>query len=61
MLSDDAWPSNPFGRANQSHQNVAAMPVEKDAEYYNMNHKKRGLAFIFNHKVNNEILLVSVY
>jgi caspase-like apoptosis-related cysteine protease len=47
---NDAWPSNPFSRPNQSHQNVAAMPVERDSEYYNMNHKKRGLAFIFNHK-----------
>ena len=32
------------------------MPVERDAEYYNMNHKKRGLAFIFNHKVNQKIV-----
>lgn len=47
---NDAWPSNPFGRTNHSHQNVAAMPVNKDAEHYNMNHKKRGLALIFNHK-----------
>ena len=49
---DDAWPSNPFTRGNQSHQPVAAMPVERDAEHYNMNHKRRGLAFIFNHKVS---------
>lgn len=46
----DAWPSNPFSRRDQNHQHVAAMPVEKDSEYYNMNHKRRGLAFIFNHK-----------
>lgn len=26
------------------------MPVEKDAESYNMGHKRRGLALIFNHK-----------
>ena len=26
------------------------MPVERDAEMYNMNHKRRGLAIIFNHK-----------
>ena len=32
------------------------MPVERDAEYYNMNHKKRGLAFIFNHKVNKNVI-----
>jgi len=45
---NDAWG---FSRPNnQAHQNVAAMPVERDAEYYNMNHKKRGLSFIFNHK-----------
>jgi len=25
------------------------MPVEKDSEVYNMNHKKRGIALIFNH------------
>ena len=55
MITDDAWPSNPFGRASQSHQHVAAMPVEKDAEHYNMNHKTRGLAFIFNHKVINNV------
>ena len=29
---------------------AAVMPVEKDAERYNMNHRRRGLAFIFNHK-----------
>jgi len=47
---NDAWPSAPWSRSSRTHQNVAAMPVEKDAEYYNMNHKRRGLAFIFNHK-----------
>ena len=26
------------------------MPVEKDSETYNMNHKRRGLAIVFNHK-----------
>lgn len=26
------------------------MPAERDAESYNMNHKRRGLALIFNHK-----------
>ena len=25
------------------------MPTSKDAEFYNMNHKKRGKAFVFNH------------
>lgn len=32
-------------------QNVAAMPVEKDSEVYNMNHRRRGIALIFNHKL----------
>ena len=27
----------------------ARMPVERDSEIYNMNHKRRGVAFIFNH------------
>ena len=27
------------------------MPVEKDAEEYNMNHNRRGKAVIFNHDV----------
>lgn len=26
------------------------MPTERNAEEYNMNHKKRGLALIFNHE-----------
>ena len=26
------------------------MPVERDAELYNMNHRRRGIAIIFNHK-----------
>jgi hypothetical protein len=26
------------------------MPVDRDSETYNMNHKQRGLAIIFNHK-----------
>ena len=25
------------------------MPVEKDSEVYNMNHRRRGVAFVFNH------------
>ncbi len=28
---------------------VADMPVAKDSEVYNMNHRRRGVAFIFNH------------
>merc|ERR1712088_1288396 len=38
------------GAVAQPAQNVAAMPVEKDSEIYNMNHKRRGFAIIFNHK-----------
>ncbi|CAG9856043.1 unnamed protein product [Phyllotreta striolata] len=29
---------------------VARMPVERNATHYNMNHRKRGLAIIFNHE-----------
>ena len=25
------------------------MPVEKDSEIYNMNHMRRGVAYVFNH------------
>jgi caspase-like apoptosis-related cysteine protease len=41
----DAWG---FGRSSP-HQNYARMPVEKDSEVYNMNHRRRGVAFVFNH------------
>lgn len=30
---------------------MAEMPVERDANEYNMNHEHRGKAIIFNHKV----------
>lgn len=44
----DAWG---FNRANHAApQNIAPMPAERDAECYNMNHRRRGLAIIFNHK-----------
>ncbi|XP_064543859.1 caspase-1 [Drosophila montana] len=29
---------------------VARMPIDRNARYYNMNHKHRGLALIFNHE-----------
>jgi ketopantoate reductase len=32
-----------------SERNEAVMPVEMDAEEYNMNHYRRGKAVIFNH------------
>ena len=31
-------------------QNHAAMPVDRDSEIYNMNHRRRGIAIVFNHK-----------
>ena len=54
MLSkfqNDAWGFGSGGRVDaRPHQNVARMPVERDAEMYNMNHKRRGIALVFNHK-----------
>jgi hypothetical protein len=38
------------GRRASVPQNVARMPVERDSDKYNMNHKRRGLAIIFNHR-----------
>ena len=26
------------------------MPVDRDSEIYNMNHRRRGIALVFNHK-----------
>lgn len=45
----DAWGFGGRG-SNATAQNVAAMPVHKDSEVYNMNHRRRGLAIVFNHK-----------
>ncbi|XP_040572146.1 caspase-1 [Lepeophtheirus salmonis] len=55
----DAWPGLP-GRGSGSNTNgasrfpkergVAKMPVERDAESYNMMHRKRGIALVFNHE-----------
>lgn len=43
----DAWG---FGGSRASAAGMGPrMPVERDSEVYNMNHKKRGVAFIFNH------------
>jgi caspase-like apoptosis-related cysteine protease len=33
------------------------MSVDRDSEYYNMNHKRRGMAIIFNHKYFDDIYL----
>ena len=27
------------------------MPVDRDSEIYNMNHRRRGIALVFNHKI----------
>lgn len=41
-----------FGTTQHTYGELKArMPVERDALYYNMNHKKRGLAYIFNHEI----------
>ncbi|CAH0720685.1 unnamed protein product, partial [Brenthis ino] len=42
----DAWGSH----ESSSVRRYARMPVERDAIYYNMNHKNRGMAIIFNHE-----------
>ncbi|EFA01345.2 Caspase-like Protein [Tribolium castaneum] len=46
----DALP-DAFGTKLISNNVVACMPAEKYATHYNMNHKNRGLALIFNHEV----------
>jgi caspase-like apoptosis-related cysteine protease len=35
------------------------MPVDRYSEYYNMNHKRRGMAIIFNHEYFDDLLLES--
>nr|ACU11588.1 caspase-1-like protein [Heliconius melpomene] len=42
----DAWGSH----ESSSIRHYAKMPVERNAPYYNMNHKNRGIAVIFNHE-----------
>ncbi|XP_063620182.1 caspase-1 [Cydia splendana] len=42
----DAWGSSDSSYIRQ----VAKMPVDRNAAYYNMNHKNRGMAIIFNHE-----------
>ena len=46
-IQGDAWG---FGGNHGPGQNIAKMPVDRDSDTYNMNHKRRGLAIIFNHK-----------
>jgi hypothetical protein len=42
----DAWP---FRATSGAPAAVARMPVERDSEVYNMNHRRRGVAVLFNH------------
>eukprot|EP00095_Tigriopus_kingsejongensis_P001510 snap_masked-scaffold220_size252247-processed-gene-0.1 protein:Tk01510 transcript:snap_masked-scaffold220_size252247-processed-gene-0.1-mRNA-1 annotation:"casp1_spofr ame: full" len=50
VIPNDEGDALGFGRSSRSvPANMARMPVEKDSETYNMNHKRRGVAFIFNH------------
>jgi len=46
----DAWGFGGRGASQAPQGNVVSMPVERDAEFYNMNHRRRGIAIIFNHK-----------
>ncbi|XP_072943933.1 caspase-1-like [Epargyreus clarus] len=43
----DAWGSSDSSAAMRRY---ARMPVDRNAMYYNMNHKYRGMAIIFNHE-----------
>lgn len=38
----------------RTRHDVAAMPVEKESEEYNMSHPRRGKAIIFNHEIFND-------
>ncbi|KAL0841921.1 hypothetical protein ABMA28_014153 [Loxostege sticticalis] len=42
----DAWGSH----GSSDRTRYAKMPVDRNAPYYNMNHKNRGMALIFNHE-----------
>lgn len=42
----DAW----GGQDSSSGRRYANMPVDRNAPYYNMKHKNRGMAIIFNHE-----------
>jgi len=50
-VTDDRIDARWFSRGSAAPQASygIAMPTEKDAQYYNMNHRKRGKAFVFNH------------
>jgi len=46
----DAWGFGGRGASQVPAGNTAKMPVDRDSELYNMNHRRRGHAIIFNHK-----------
>jgi len=50
-ITTDRLDARWFSRGTGSNGRTAGipMPTSKDAEFYNMNHKKRGKAFVFNH------------
>merc|ERR1719420_2408270 len=50
-VADDRLDARWFSRGTASNGAVAGipMPTSKDADLYNMNHRRRGRAFIFNH------------
>ncbi|XP_067009140.1 caspase-1 [Anabrus simplex] len=48
--SGDADDSRGSGLLNGNETLFAKMPVAMDARYYNMDHRRRGLAVIFNHE-----------
>ncbi|PSN37219.1 hypothetical protein C0J52_12652 [Blattella germanica] len=45
----DAYPMDQDSRTSTGEQAEGFIPVDKEAEEYNMNHKRRGKAVIFNH------------
>lgn len=42
-----------MNNTNNNEEITAVAPIAADADYYNMNHKYRGLLIIFNHEVFN--------
>merc|ERR1719323_2839275 len=50
-VADDRLDARWFNRGTASNGAVVGipMPTSKDADLYNMNHRRRGRAFIFNH------------
>jgi hypothetical protein len=50
--SKDDPDSKGFLDFSDKKRSVGRMPIERDSEVYNMKHKERGKAIIFNHRVN---------